>query len=97
MNKLFTSISVGPHELKHRAVLAPLTRMRTESGNVPGDLMVEYYSQRASDGGLLISDATAVAPLGIAYVDAPGIYTQAHVDGWKRVTSAVCDRTSHSR
>jgi hypothetical protein len=51
--------------------------------------MVEYYSQRASDGGLLITDATAVSPLGIAYVDAPGIYTHAQVDGWKRVTNAV--------
>jgi N-ethylmaleimide reductase len=89
MNQLFTPISVGPFELKHRVVLAPLTRMRTEAGNVPGDLMVEYYSQRASNGGLLITDATAVSPLGIAYVDAPGIYTQAQVDGWKRVTRAV--------
>jgi N-ethylmaleimide reductase len=43
--------------------------MRTEAANVPGDLMVEYYSQRGSDGGLLITDATAVSPLGIAYVD----------------------------
>ncbi|ANB77048.1 alkene reductase [Paraburkholderia phytofirmans OLGA172] len=89
MSRLFTPISVGPFELKHRVVLAPLTRMRTEAGNVPGDLMVEYYSQRSSDGGLLITDATAVSPLGIAYVDAPGIYTQAQVDGWKRVTDAV--------
>jgi N-ethylmaleimide reductase len=89
MNKLFSAKQVGPFELKHRVALAPLTRMRTETGNVPGDLMVEYYSQRASDGGLLITDATAVSPLGIAYVDAPGIFTDAQVEGWKRVVDAV--------
>ncbi|WP_321932168.1 alkene reductase [Paraburkholderia guartelaensis] len=89
MNTLFSRTHVGPFELKHRVVLAPLTRMRTEQGNVPGDLMVDNYAQRASEGGLLITDATAVAPLGIAYVDAPGIYTQAHVKGWNRVVEAV--------
>jgi len=63
--------------------------MRTEPSNVPGDLMVEYYAQRATDGGLLITDATAVSQLGIAYVDAPGIYTEEQVKGWKRVIDAV--------
>ncbi|MDR5837071.1 alkene reductase [Caballeronia sp. LZ034LL] len=89
MNRLFSGIKVGPFELAHRVVLAPLTRMRTEEGNVPGDLMVDYYTQRASSGGLLISDATAVSPLGIAYVDAPGIYTEEQMRGWKRVIDAV--------
>lgn len=81
MNKLFSRAQIGPFELHHRVVLAPLTRMRTEQGNVPGDLMVDYYTQRASEGGLLITDATAVSPLGIAYVDAPGIYTPAQAKG----------------
>ncbi|WP_186044820.1 alkene reductase [Burkholderia gladioli] len=89
MNRLFSRINVGPLELDHRVVLAPLTRMRTEEGNIPGDLMVDYYTQRASCGGLLISDATAVSPLGIAYVDAPGIYTEAQMRGWQRVVDAV--------
>jgi N-ethylmaleimide reductase len=89
MSKLFSQINVGSYPLKHRVVLAPLTRMRTEAGNVPGDLMVEYYTQRASDGGLLITDATAVSQLGIAYVDAPGIYNEAQAKGWKRVVDAV--------
>lgn len=89
MNRLFSRINVGPLELDHRVVLAPLTRMRTEEGNIPGDLMVDYYTQRASRGGLLISDATAVSPLGIAYVDAPGIYTEAQMRGWQRVVDAV--------
>jgi N-ethylmaleimide reductase len=89
MNTLFSRTQVGPFELNHRVVLAPLTRMRTEEGNVPGDLMVDYYTQRASEGGLLITDATAVSPLGIAYVDAPGIYTEPQMKGWKRVIDAV--------
>ena len=87
--KLFSQTRVGSLALKHRVVLAPLTRMRTEPGNVPGDLMVEYYAQRASEGGLLITDATAVAPLGIAYVDAPGMWTREQVAGWRRVVEAV--------
>lgn len=89
MTKLFSATSVAGYDLSHRIVLAPLTRMRTDAGNVPGNLMVEYYSQRASAGGLLISDATAVSQLGIAYVDAPGIYSDEHVAGWKRVIEAV--------
>src|SRR5690606_34289982 len=89
MSKLFSETRVGPHALRHRVVLAPLTRMRTETGNVPGELMVSYYEQRASKGGLLITDATAVSPLGIAYVDAPGLYTDEQVRGWNRVTDAV--------
>ncbi|MGU7785200.1 alkene reductase [Burkholderia sp. PU8-34] len=89
MSKLFNPTNIGPYAIQHRVVLAPLTRMRTAPGNVPGDLMVEYYTQRATEGGLLITDATAISPLAIAYVDAPGIYTDAQVDGWKRVVDAV--------
>ncbi|OAJ55015.1 alkene reductase [Paraburkholderia ginsengiterrae] len=93
--KLFSQTNVGTLNLKHRVVLAPLTRMRTEPGNVPGDAMVEYYAQRASEGGLLITDATAVAPLGIAYVDAPGMWTRDQVAGWKRVVQAVHAKGGH--
>ena len=89
MNTLFKPLTVGAVELRHRVVLAPVTRMRSEAGNVPGDLMVEYYTQRASDGGLLITEATAISPLAIAYVDAPGIYTDAQTAGWKCVVDAV--------
>lgn len=89
MTKLFSSTRVGTLNLAHRVVLAPLTRLRTEAGDVPGDLMVEYYTQRATKGGLLIAEATSVSPMGIAYALAPGIYTDAQVAGWKRVTDAV--------
>lgn len=86
---LFTPTTVGPYDLQHRVVLAPLTRMRADLNNVPTDLMVEYYAQRATQGGLLIAEATAVSPLGIAYVDGPGIFNEAQAAGWERVTDAV--------
>jgi N-ethylmaleimide reductase len=89
MSKLFTSAQVGPYTLSHRVVMAPLTRMRSEPDNVPGDLMVAYYGQRASEGGLIISEATPVSLRGYGYVGAPGIYSDAQIDGWKRVTDAV--------
>ena len=56
-NELFTPIQVGSIELKHRLVMAPLTRSRSvQPGSIPGELMLEYYSQRASDGGLIVSE-----------------------------------------
>jgi N-ethylmaleimide reductase len=51
MSTLFSPIKLGPYQLSHRVVMAPLTRMRSDPGDVPSDLMVEYYSQRASKGG----------------------------------------------
>jgi N-ethylmaleimide reductase len=89
MNKLHTSIQVGPHQIAHRVVLAPLTRMRAEPGAIPGRLMAEYYAQRASEGGLLIGEATIVAPNGNGYLGAPGLYEDSQVAGWQRVTEAV--------
>src|SRR3984893_9684486 len=60
-NKLLTPIQVGSMQLKHRVVMAPLTRSRSlQPGSIPGDLMLEYYSQRASDGGLLVSEGTSI-------------------------------------
>lgn len=89
MNKLFTEISIGSYELSHRVVLAPLTRLRSEQGDIPGKLMAEYYSQRTSDRGLLITEATSVLQNGNAYIGAPGIYDDSQIAGWKRVTDAV--------
>ena len=90
LSKLFTSVQVGPMVLSHRVVMAPLTRMRSEQpGDVPGDIMVQYYAQRASEGGLIISEATPVALTGRGYLGAPGIYSDAHIAGWKKITDAV--------
>src|ERR1700730_5924159 len=88
-NKLFTPIQVGPMELKHRVVMGPLTRSRSvEPGNIPGDLMLEYYSQRASDGGLIVSEATSISVAGGGWFAAPGLYSEEQVAGWKRITDA---------
>jgi N-ethylmaleimide reductase len=89
--KLFQSIQVGMiPQLSHRIVMAPLTRMRAEQpGDIPGPLAVEYYSQRASHGALIITEATTISITGRGYLGAPGIYSEAQVSGWKKVTSAV--------
>nr|WP_067294517.1 alkene reductase [Marinobacterium profundum] len=88
MPSLFDPVKIGAIELNSRIVMAPLTRCRAEEGRIPGDLMLEYYSQRAS-AGLIISEATAVTPMGVGYPDTPGIWNQAQVGGWRRITDAV--------
>jgi N-ethylmaleimide reductase len=88
--KLFSPVQLGAINLYHRVVMAPLTRQRSEQpGDVPGPLMVEYYGQRASEGGLIISEATTVAITGRGYLGAPGIYSDEQVAGWKKVVDAV--------
>src|SRR5271170_3700396 len=70
--------------------MAPLTRSRSEQpGDIPGNLIVEYYSQRASDGGLIISEATTISIAGRGWFGAPGMYSDEQVAGWRRITSAV--------
>jgi len=69
--------------------MAPLTRMRaTPPGDVPNDLMLEYYRQRAS-AGLIVSEGTQISPIGKGYMDTPGIYSDEQVAGWRRITDAV--------
>ena len=89
MSTLFSPASIGPYRLSHRVVMAPLTRMRSDPGDIPSDLMVEYYTQRASKGGLIISEATPVSIRGFGYAGAPGIYADNQIAGWRRVTDAV--------
>ena len=95
-DKLFTPIQVGPMELKHRVVMAPLTRSRSvQPGSIPGDLMLEYYSQRASDGGLIVSEGTSISIAGGGWFGAPGLYSDEQVAGWKRITNAVHAKRGH--
>ena len=89
MSKLFSPARIGPYQLSHRVVMAPLTRMRSKPGDIPSDLMVEYYTQRASKSGLIISEATPVSIRGFGYAGAPGIYLDNQIAGWHRVTDAV--------
>ncbi|KAI8083996.1 uncharacterized protein B0P05DRAFT_585773 [Gilbertella persicaria] len=86
---IFNPIKIGKLQLKHRVVLAPLTRFRATLEAVPTDLQVEYYKQRASEGGLLITEATFITRLAGSYKHAPGIYTKEQIEGWRKVTNAV--------
>jgi N-ethylmaleimide reductase len=92
--KLFEPYTLGTHTLTNRIVMAPLTRNRAGPGFVPSDLAAEYYSQRAS-AGLIISEATQISQQGQGYQDTPGIYTQAQIEGWRKVTSAVHEKGGH--
>jgi len=85
---LFDSVRLGRITLANRIVLAPLTRNRAEAGFVPGDLAVEYYAQRAS-AGLIVTEASQISQQGQGYQDTPGIYSDAQIAGWRRVTDAV--------
>lgn len=89
MSMLFTPFRAGALSLGHRVVMAPLTRMRSEPGDRAGALMRDYYTQRTSQGGLIVSEATPVAREGYGYAGAPGIYDDAQIDGWRAVTDAV--------
>lgn len=89
MTNLFSPLALGRIALEHRVVMAPLTRMRAEEGDIPGDLIVEYYRQRATPGGLIIAEATPVALEGYGYAGAPGAYHDRQIAAWKRVTDAV--------
>jgi N-ethylmaleimide reductase len=85
---LFSPLKLGALDLPNRVVMAPLTRARATEGHVPTEMMGRYYAQRA-DCGLIVSEATAVDPLGMGWYRAPGIWTDDMVTGWKQVVAAV--------
>jgi N-ethylmaleimide reductase len=90
---LFTPLQLGPMKLKHRVIMAPLTRSRSvQPDSVPGLLMREYYEQRASEGGLIISEATNISLASRGWLGAPGLYSDDQVEGWKRIVVAVHDK-----
>src|SRR5690606_4517995 len=88
MKTLFDAITLGELSLPNRLVMAPLTRCRAGDSRVPNELMVEYYTQRAS-AGLILSEATSVTPMGVGYPGTPGIWSEQQVEGWRRVTDSV--------
>lgn len=89
MTTIFEPLKLGELTLKNRFVMAPLTRMRSKQpGNIPWELNVEYYEQRAS-AGLIISEATQVSQQGQGYPGTPGIHSAEQVAGWKLITKAV--------
>ena len=86
---LFTPYAFSNLNLKNRFVMAPMTRSRAQQpGDIPTELNVTYYAQRASVG-LIISEATQISLQGMGYANTPGIYTQEQIEGWKKVTQAV--------
>ncbi|AOS45681.1 N-ethylmaleimide reductase [Lacunisphaera limnophila] len=88
MPQLHDPLRVGALALPNRIIMAPLTRCRASAGRVPNDLMRDYYVQRAS-AGLILTEATAVDPMGVGYPDTPGIWSEDQVAGWQRITAAV--------
>ncbi len=88
MPSLLDPIRIGALDLPNRIIMAPLTRTRASEGRVPNTLMRDYYVQRAS-AGLILTEATAVTPMGVGYPDTPGIWSREQVEGWKVITQAV--------
>ncbi|PKA66747.1 Putative 12-oxophytodienoate reductase 11 [Apostasia shenzhenica] len=88
---LLTPYRMGRFDLMHRVVLAPLTRQRS-FGNVPRPHAILYYSQRASNGGLLIAEATGVSDTAQGYPSTPGIWTKEQVEAWKPIVNAVHEK-----
>jgi NADPH2 dehydrogenase len=91
LERLLAPIRLGRLELKNRLVMAPMTRSRAGFDGTPGELAAEYYAQRASVG-LIVTEGTQPSDDGQGYLATPGIYSDAHVAGWKRIISAVHDR-----
>ncbi|MBD3881460.1 alkene reductase [Phormidium tenue FACHB-886] len=94
MTSLFSPIQLGRYELPNRLVMAPLTRNRAAAGNIPQEINVKYYAQRAS-AGLIVTEATQISPQGVGYPATPGIHAAEQVEGWKRVTEAVHQKGGH--
>lgn len=88
MDKLWSKTKIGDLELPHRLAMAPMTRSRSNEDGTPGELTALYYAQRASMG-LLITEGTQPSDDGQGYLWSPGIYTDKHIEGWKKVTNAV--------
>lgn len=91
MSILFSPLLLGEYTLPNRIIMAPLTRSRATETRVPTAAMAQYYADRAS-AGLILTEATAVCPMGVGYANTPGIWSLPHVHGWKTVTDAVHQR-----
>ncbi|KAH6828535.1 oxophytodienoate-reductase 3 [Perilla frutescens var. hirtella] len=88
MPSLFSPYKMAKFHLSHRVVLAPMTRCRALNG-MPNSAMVEYYSQRATDGGLLITEGTIISPAAAGLPHVPGIFKEEQVGAWKKVVDGV--------
>jgi N-ethylmaleimide reductase len=89
VDALFSPFRLGAIELAHRMVHAPTTRLRAEADESPSRMMLDYYEQRASKGGLIITESNHPSHDSRGYEGAPGIYTDAHVAAWRPIVDAV--------
>lgn len=94
MDQLFTPVRVGRYMLPNRLVMAPMTRSRARFDGTPGELAADYYAQRA-DVALIITEGTQPSDDGQGYLTTPGIYTDAHVGGWRKIAAAVHGKGGH--
>ncbi|KAL5338401.1 hypothetical protein BJX70DRAFT_388620 [Aspergillus crustosus] len=95
-SKLFTSLKVGNLNLSHRITLSPMTRLRVADGHIPLDIVPEYYAQRATTPGtLLVTEAILISTRPGVYTHVPGIYNDAQIAAWRKVTDAVHEKKSY--
>uniref|UniRef100_A0A5B6ZNZ6 Putative 12-oxophytodienoate reductase 3 n=1 Tax=Davidia involucrata TaxID=16924 RepID=A0A5B6ZNZ6_DAVIN len=85
---LFSPYKMGKFNLSHRVVLAPMTRCRSLNG-IPQPALVDYYVQRSTNGGFLITEGTLISPTAAGFPHCPGIYNKEQVEAWKKVVDAV--------
>lgn len=88
MKSVLSPVILGNYALANALVMAPMTRSRANPDGTPGELAAEYYSQRAGLG-LIVTEGVQPSDDGQGYIFTPGIYTQAHIDGWRHVADAV--------
>jgi N-ethylmaleimide reductase len=88
IESLFNRLDIAEVSVRNRIAFAPCSRHRASLDGTPTEMMIEYYRQRAS-AGLIIAEATAISPMAAGYLFIPGLYADAHVAAWRRVTDAV--------
>lgn len=94
MSSIWDPITIGRMRLPQRITMSPMTRSRALDDGTPSQLAVEYYRQRATLG-MLVTEGTQPSADGQGYLRTPGIYTQEHVEGWRRVADAVHEGGGH--
>ena len=94
MKTIWDHPTIGKMQLPTRLVLSPMTRNRANADGTPGELMPQYYAQRAGLG-LLITEGTQPSADGQGYLLTPGIHTDEQVAGWREVVDAVHTEGAH--
>ncbi len=94
MLSLLDPIQIGEITLPNRVIMSPLTRLRGTPDHIPTQLMIEYYTQRAT-AGLIISEGIPVVPQGVGYTNVPGIWSTQQTEAWKLVTESVHHAGGH--